>query len=118
MADEDALVGLRFELSGGLGKMAGDIVGKAGGLYLIRRDGAAHLELIELDDLRGAKFYVPEPAEVAQTSGDPSNPSDAGEATEHAERATAEPARESTVRPSLAERVRRAVSARQAGGEQ
>ncbi len=53
----DSLVGLRFELSGGLGKMAGEIVGRAGELYLVQRDGADHLELLELSDLRSAKFY-------------------------------------------------------------
>ena len=57
MSEDDALIGLRFELSGGLGKMAGEVVGKVGALYLVRRDAADHLELLELDDLRSARFY-------------------------------------------------------------
>ena len=57
MSEQDALIGLRFELSGGLGKMSGDIVGKAGPLYLVRREGADHLELLELDDLKSARFF-------------------------------------------------------------
>ena len=59
----DSLIGLRFELSGGLGKMAGEIVGRAGELYLVQRDGADHLELLELSDLRSAKFYRSQPLE-------------------------------------------------------
>ena len=55
--DDDALVGLRFEVSGGLGRMSGRIEGKAGGLYLVRKEGAGHLELLAMDDLRSAKFY-------------------------------------------------------------
>lgn len=56
--DNDALVGLRFELNGGLGRMAGVVVGKAGALYLVQRDDAQHLELLELSDLRSAKFHA------------------------------------------------------------
>jgi len=67
----DALVGLRFEVSGGLGRMAGRIVGKAGGLYLVRKDGAAHLELLALDDLRSAKFFEDEPAAKMPTDDPP-----------------------------------------------
>lgn len=72
MTDEpDALVGLRFEVGGGLGKMSGRILGRVRHLYLIQRAGAEHLELIELDDLRSAKFYVdaesePPPAASAE----------------------------------------------------
>ena len=61
--DDDVLVGLRFEVSGGLGRMSGRIVGKAGALYLVQKHGAEHLELLELDDLRSAKFYREKPAE-------------------------------------------------------
>ena len=60
---DDALVGLRFEVSGGLSRMSGRILGKAAGLYLVRRDGAAHLELLSLDDLRPAKFFDDLPVE-------------------------------------------------------
>ena len=55
---EDALVGLRFEVSGGLGRMSGRIAGKAGALYLVQKQGAEHFELLALDDLRSAKFYA------------------------------------------------------------
>jgi hypothetical protein len=65
---DDSLVGLRFEVSGGLGRMSGRIVGKAGALYLVRKEGANHLELLALDDLRSAKFYV-DPIAVAEASG-------------------------------------------------
>ena len=67
---DDALVGLRFEVSGGLGRMAGRVLGKAGALYLVRKDGAAHLELLGIDDLRSAKFYADLPAAaVDETAG-------------------------------------------------
>jgi len=61
--ETDILVGLRFELSGGVGKMSGDIVGRAGDLYLVQRHGAEHLELLELSDLRSARFYGHPPRE-------------------------------------------------------
>lgn len=71
----DALVGLRFELNGGLGRMAGVVVGKAGDLYLVQRDETDHMELLELSDLRSARFMggpspvaAPRPA-TAQSSG-------------------------------------------------
>ena len=57
MKDDDALVGLRFELNGGLGQMSGDIVGKAVTRYLVRKDGASFFELMDLEDLRSAKFF-------------------------------------------------------------
>ncbi|MEZ5926448.1 MAG: hypothetical protein R3D57_18925 [Hyphomicrobiaceae bacterium] len=57
---EDALVGLRFEVGGGLGRTTGRIVGKAGPLYLVHKTEATHMELLTLDDLRSAKFY-PDP---------------------------------------------------------
>jgi hypothetical protein len=57
MTEVDALVGLRFEVGGGLGRMSGTIVGKAGQLYLVQKAGADFLELLQLDDLRSAKFY-------------------------------------------------------------
>lgn len=70
---EDALVGLRFEVGGGLGRMSGRILGKAGSLYLVQKTDAEHLELLTLDDLRSAKFYpdpetapVPEPASAPE----------------------------------------------------
>lgn len=68
----DALVGLRFEVSGGLGRMAGRVVGKAGGLYLVRKDGAAHLELLALDDLRSARFF--EDAVAGKSTDEPPTP--------------------------------------------
>jgi hypothetical protein len=37
--------------------MAGRVVGKAAGLYLVQREGAEHMELLDLDDLRSAKFF-------------------------------------------------------------
>jgi len=82
--DDDVLVGLRFEVSGGLGRMSGRIVGKAGGLYLVQKQGAEHLELLALDDLRSAKFYrevaaepppvaVPEPGASTADTGATAN---------------------------------------------
>lgn len=67
MTDDDALVGLRFEVGGGLGRMTGRVLGKVGRLYLVQKAGAEHMELLELDDLRSAKFYAdaPVPAETA-----------------------------------------------------
>ncbi len=79
---EDVLVGLRFEVSGGLGRMSGRVIGKTGTLYLVQKEGAQHLELLELDDLRPAKFYRDKVAE-------PAAPIDAPEA----ESASAEPPR-------------------------
>ncbi len=64
--DNDVLVGLRFEVSGGLGRMSGRVVGRTGTLYLVQKDGAEHLELLELDDLRPAKFYRDKVADVAE----------------------------------------------------
>lgn len=66
---EDALVGLRFEVSGGLGRMSGRITGKAGALYLVQKQGAEHFELLALDDLRSAKFYADATAEAALPAG-------------------------------------------------
>lgn len=70
---DDALVGLRFEVGGGLGRMSGRVVGKVGSLYLVHKTDAEHMELLTLDDLRSAKFYpdpeaapVPEPAPTAE----------------------------------------------------
>ena len=57
MTELDALVGLRFEVSGGLGRMSGIVIGKVGGLYLVQKTGSEHMELLMLDDLRSAKFY-------------------------------------------------------------
>ena len=74
--DTDALVGLRFELNGGLGRMAGVVVGKAGDLYLVQRNETEHMELLELTDLRSARFFgrvntsaTPRSPAIAQTSG-------------------------------------------------
>ena len=62
---DDALVGLRFEVGGGLGRMSGRVIGKAGALYLVHKTDAEHMELLTLDDLRSAKFYPdPESAPV------------------------------------------------------
>ncbi len=70
---DDALVGLRFEVGGGLGRMSGRVVGKAGALYLVHKTDAEHMELLTLDDLRSAKFYpdpesapVPDPSPAAE----------------------------------------------------
>ena len=68
--DRDALVGLRFEVSGGLGRMSGRIEGKAGALYLVQKEGAQHMELLSLDDLRPAKFYL-DPPQVAEPQDPP-----------------------------------------------
>ncbi|MEL7542176.1 MAG: hypothetical protein AAGJ70_00210, partial [Pseudomonadota bacterium] len=57
----DAIVGLRFELSGGLGRMSGQVIGTVQDLYLVQRDGADHLELLELSDLRAARFFKGDP---------------------------------------------------------
>ncbi|MEZ5773851.1 MAG: hypothetical protein R3D33_03865 [Hyphomicrobiaceae bacterium] len=78
MANDDALIGLRFEVGGGLGRMSGRVVGKVGHLYLVERTGAGYLELLELDDLRSAKFYtgsggespLAEPATAESATGD------------------------------------------------
>ena len=66
----DALVGLRFEVSGGLGKMSGRVLGKAGGLYLVQKEGAAYLELLALDDLRSAKFFADAPVERTEAEAE------------------------------------------------
>lgn len=70
---DDALVGLRFEVGGGLGRTSGRVIGKAGALYLVQKTEADHMELLTLDDLRSAKFYldpetapVPEPVPTAE----------------------------------------------------
>ena len=65
---DDALVGLRFEVSGGLGRMSGRVLGKAGALYLVQKQGVEHLELLQLDDLRSAKFYLDPPDAAAHTA--------------------------------------------------
>ena len=66
---DDALIGLRFEVSGGLGKMMGRVLGKVGSLYLVQKSGAAYFELLEIDDLRSAKFFSDTPEVEPQTSG-------------------------------------------------
>jgi len=63
--NDDVLIGLRFEVSGGLGRMSGRVVGRTGTLYLVQKDGAEHLELLELDDLRPAKFFRERVAAIA-----------------------------------------------------
>ncbi len=68
MATEDALIGLRFEVGGGLGRMTGHVIGKVGHLYLVRKSGADHLELLELDDIRSARFYTGAEAPVSATA--------------------------------------------------
>ena len=73
---DDVLVGLRFEVSGGLGRMSGRVVGKTGSLYLVQKDGAEHLELLELDDLRPAKFYRDKMAESAAVEATDAPPTD------------------------------------------
>jgi len=65
LSEPDALVGLRFEVTSGLGRMSGRIVGKSGGLYLIAKTGADHMELLMPDDLRSARFYFVEETEPA-----------------------------------------------------
>ncbi len=66
MSEDDVLLGLRFEVSGGLGRMSGRVIGKAGPLYLVQKQGAEHLELLALDDLRSAKFFRDQPAETSE----------------------------------------------------
>ena len=100
MTQDDALVGLRFEVSGGLGRMSGHILGKAGALYLVQKDGAPHFELLELDDLRSAKFYR---GAVASNADNPGAPEPATAAAVQ----TAEPPRK-----RLAEHIRKRL-----GGE-
>lgn len=56
MSDSDALVGLDFEVGGGLGRMTGRIIGKVGHHYLVQKAGSDYMELLDLDDLRSAKF--------------------------------------------------------------
>ena len=64
---DDVLVGLRFEVGGGLGRTTGRVVGKAGTLYLVLKTDAEHMELLTLDDLRSAKFFLdPETAPVPE----------------------------------------------------
>ena len=81
MSEDDVLVGLRFEVSGGLGRMSGRVVGKAGPLYLVQKQGAEHLELLALDDLRSAKFFRDQPAEpsgaTVNDAASESNPTEA-----------------------------------------
>jgi hypothetical protein len=62
MPTDDALVGLRFEVGGGLGRMSGRVLGKVGNLYLVQKSGAEHMELLELDDIRSARFFADETA--------------------------------------------------------
>lgn len=71
MDRDDDLVGLHFEVSGGLGRMSGRVVGKAGALYLVQKQGSDHLELLELDDLRSAKFYRDKAADASTSDGEP-----------------------------------------------
>lgn len=73
----DDLVGLRFEVGGGLGRMSGRVLGKVGDLYLVQRQGAEHMELLELDDLRSAKLYRDQPAEAAVPIADTEAPAPA-----------------------------------------
>lgn len=77
---DDALIGLWFEVGGGLGRMSGQVVGKARDLYLVRRDGSEHLELLQLDDLRSGRFYPKRPKGDATTAGKPSTSSNLHEA--------------------------------------
>lgn len=89
--NDDALVGLRFEVGGGLGRMSGRIVGKVGSLYLVHKTDAEHLELLTLDDLRPAKFYPdPEQAPVPET---PTAPERRSRLSDHIRR-TVNPRRE------------------------
>jgi len=121
MATDDALVGLRFEVGGGLGRMSGEIVGKVGALYLIRKDEAEHLELLEIDDLRSAKFYPPAGLKSAGPGGgengvDRASPSGDGaaDAASTGEHSAAE-ADGAPAKTRLAERMRRAAILRDAG---
>ena len=59
---DDALIGLWFEVGGGLGRTSGQIIGKAQNLYLVRRDGASHLELLQLEDLKSGRFFPNQPS--------------------------------------------------------
>ena len=74
MTEPDALVGLRFEVSGGLGRMSGIIVGKVGDLYLVQKSSSGHMELLMLDDLRSAKFFEPDVSMPASPAESPPPP--------------------------------------------
>jgi hypothetical protein len=76
MSNEDALIGLRFEVSGGLGRMTGRIIGKAAHLYLVQKTGAEHFELLELEDLRSAKFFADLPVASAEAEAPPAAPAE------------------------------------------
>lgn len=107
---QDALIGLKFEVGGGLGKMSGRILGKAGTLYLVQREGASHFELLELEDLRSAKFYSTLESGAAgkdcesPTGAEPGAPSDASAPTGGGDEKP---------RKRLSEQIRRAVSGRE-----
>lgn len=88
---EDALVGLKFEVGGGLGRTSGRILGKVGALYLVQKTDSDHMELLALDDLRSAKFY-PDP-EVAPVPETPAAPERRTRLSEHIRR-TVNPRRE------------------------
>ena len=86
MTELDALVGLRFEVSGGLGRMSGIVLGKVGGLYLVQKAGSEHMELLMLDDLRSAKFYEPVEVVAASTTAEPADAAPAKPAPEKPKR--------------------------------
>jgi hypothetical protein len=68
--DNDALIGLRFEVGGGLSRMTGRVLGKTGGLYLVQKTDCDYCELLQLDDLRSAKFYWDAPETAAAKPAD------------------------------------------------
>lgn len=105
MSEPDALIGLRFEVGGGLGRMTGRVLGKAGHLYLVQKTDADFLELLELDDLRSAKFFADAPAMTTVTTGTLSPlPADAP--------APASLAQEATPKRKLSDQLRRRLSGR------
>ena len=103
MTAEDALVGLRFEVGGGLGRMSGRVLGKVGNLYLVQKAGAEHMELLDLDDIRSARFFADPPA-PAQAAAEPG--------LAQAEQPAAEAA---PPKKRLSEQLRRTFSGRDGG---
>jgi len=118
MKSEDALVGLWFEVGGGLGRIGGQIIGKAGPLYLVRKEDAEHLELVELDDLRSAKFFerssvMKDKANADKTPSPAAAPDDLKQAAHSEDGPTGKPADpaldQAPQKRRLSEQIRRAI---------
>lgn len=114
MSEPDALIGLRFEVGGGLGRMTGRVLGKAGHLYVVQKTDADYFELLELDDLRSAKFF---PDHVEEAPAVPATTVAPRGATGPAAAPVATPAPvaaplEAPVKRRLSEQLRRRLSGR------